>query len=201
MIRAIIFDFGRVISAQKPPDLFARYENDLNLAPDTINAIMFDSDAWDDALLGRKTAQEFWHAIGPELGLTKGEDIDEFRRRYHADEAINPGVAELIHFLHGGYKLAVLSNSPPGLVYWLREWNMDHLFDVVFCSGDEGVVKPDPAAFEMTLGRLGVEPDEAVFIDDTLEHVMAAEALGIYGICFTTAEVLRDRLSALLEFS
>lgn len=201
MIRAIIFDFGRVISAQKPPDLFARYENDLNLAPDTINAIMFDSDAWDDALLGRKTAQEFWHAIGPELGLTKGEDIDEFRRRYHADEAINPGVAELIHFLHGGYKLAVLSNSPPGLVNWLREWNMDHLFDVVFCSGDEGVVKPDPAAFEMTLGRLGVEPDEAVFIDDTLEHVMAAEALGIYGICFTTAEVLRDRLSALLEFS
>ncbi|MBW1748985.1 MAG: HAD-IA family hydrolase [Deltaproteobacteria bacterium] len=57
----------------------------------------------------------------------------------------------------------------------------------------------DPAAFEITLGRLGVEPGAAVFIDDTLEHVTAAETLGLHGICFTTAEVLSDRLNALLE--
>lgn len=199
MIRAIIFDFGRVISAQKPPALFARYEKDLGLAPDSINTIMFDSDAWKDALLGRKTAHGFWCAIGPELGLNSSEEIDGFRRRYHADEAINPGVAKLINLLYGRYKLAVLSNSPPGLVNWLGDWNIRQLFDVVFCSGDEGVVKPDPAAFEMTLGRLGVEPGTAVFIDDTMEHVKAAEALGLHGICFTTAEVLSDRLNALLE--
>jgi len=84
-------------------------------------------------------------------------------------------------------------------VNWLADWNIGHLFDVVFCSGDEGVVKPDPAAFEMTLARLGVEPEEAVFIDDTVEHVRAAEALGIHGICFTTAEVLWDRLNGLLK--
>jgi HAD superfamily hydrolase (TIGR01509 family) len=102
--------------------------------------------------------------------------------------------------LCGRYKLAVLSNSPPGLANWLADWNICNLFDVVFCSGDEGVVKPDPAAFEMTLGRLGVEPGAAVFIDDTLEHVKAAEALGLHGICFTTAEILSDRLKALLEF-
>ena len=55
MIKAVIFDFGRVISAQKPPSLFLRYEVDLGLAPHTINAIMFDSPAWQDALLGHKT--------------------------------------------------------------------------------------------------------------------------------------------------
>ncbi len=200
MIQGIIFDFGRVISAQKPPTLFARYEKDLGLAPESINPIMFDSQAWKDALLGRKTAEAFWYAIGPELGLNSAEEIDAFRRRYHADEAINPGVAELMGLLYGRYKLAVLSNSPPGLVNWLADWNIRHWFDVVFCSGDEGVVKPDPAAFEMTLGRLGVEPGAAVFIDDTLEHVKAAEALGLHGICFTTAEILSDRLNALLEF-
>ncbi len=199
MIRGIIFDFGRVISAQKPPALFARYEKDLGLAPDSINDVMFGSDAWKEALVGRKTAEGFWTAIGPELGLNSAEEVDGFRRRYHADEAINPGVAELIHFLCDRYKLAVLSNSPPGLANWLADWNMRDLFDVVFCSGDEGVVKPDPAAFEMTLGRLGVEPEAAVFIDDTMEHVKAAEALGLHGICFTTAEVLSDRLNALLE--
>jgi putative hydrolase of the HAD superfamily len=199
MIRGIIFDFGRVISAQKPPALFARYEKDLGLAPDSINDVMFGSDAWKEALVGRKTAKGFWTAIGPQLGLNSAEEIDGFRRRYHADEAINPGVAELIHLLCGRYKLAVLSNSPPGLVDWLADWNIRHLFDVVFCSGDEEVAKPDPAAFEMTLGRLGLEPGAAVFIDDTMEHVEAAEALGLHGICFTTAEVLWDRLNVLLK--
>jgi putative hydrolase of the HAD superfamily len=199
MIRAIIFDFGRVITAQKPSSLFARYERDLGLMPDTINPIMFGSHAWQDALLGRKTIEEFWHAIGPRLRLNTPEEIEAFRHRYHTDEAINQGVLKLIHILHGTYKLAVLSNSPPGLVKWLADWKILQLFDVVFCSGDEGVVKPDPVAFKVTLDRLGVEPEEAVFIDDTMGHVKAAQALGLHGIRFATADALSDKLNALLN--
>jgi epoxide hydrolase-like predicted phosphatase len=198
MIKAIIFDFGRVISAQKPPSLFRSYEQDLGLAPGTINPIMFGSSAWQDALLGRKTIEEYWRAIGPALGLHTVERIDQFRRRYHADEAINEGVLDLIRRLHGRYKLAVLSNSPPDLARWLAEWGIRDLFDVVFCSGDEGVTKPDPAAFALTLERLGIAPEEAVFIDDTPGHVEAARALGLYGIHFTTDEALADQLDDLL---
>ena len=68
-IKAVIFDFGRVISAQKPDALFRAYEVDLGLAPETINQIMFESQAWRDALIGRSSAKEFWHRIGPALGL------------------------------------------------------------------------------------------------------------------------------------
>jgi putative hydrolase of the HAD superfamily len=195
MIKAIIFDFGRVISGQKPPSLFRSYEDELGLEPGTINFIMFDSEAWQEALVGRKTVEEFWHEIGPELGLS-GDEVDAFRHRYHADEAINEGVLELILRLHGNYKLAVLSNSPPGLAQWLAEWNVLHPFDVVFCSGDERIAKPDTKAFELTLERLGVKPDEAVFVDDTGEHVEAARKLGLKGILFTTAEELERSLIA-----
>ncbi len=198
MIRAIIFDFGRVISAQKPPSLFRRYEKDLGLAPGTLNPIMFRSQVWQDTLLGRKTAEDFWTAIGAELGLNTLEEIDAFRRRYHGDEAINRGVLDLIRRLHGPYKLAVLSNSPPGLVRWLTDWGILELFDVVFCSGDEGVMKPDPKAFQVTLERLGVRPEEAVFIDDTMEHVRAALKLGLHGIHFTTSAALEEQLGELL---
>jgi HAD superfamily hydrolase (TIGR01509 family) len=69
---------------------------------------------------------------------------------------------------------------------------------VVFCSGDEGIAKPDPKAFELTLERLGLKPNEAVFIDDTREHVEAARKLGLKGILFTTAEELEDELARLL---
>jgi putative hydrolase of the HAD superfamily len=198
MIKAIIFDFGRVISAQKPSSLFRGYEEDLGLAPGKLNEIMFGSEYWQEALVGRKTIEEFWYAIGPKLGLNSLDKIDRFRRRYRSDEAANEGVLDLIRRLQGHYKLAVLSNSPPRLSQWLADWKMLDLFDTVFCSGDEGVVKPDPAAFEITLERLGAEPDEAVFIDDTMEHVEASRKMGLNGILFTTAEALEEDLACLL---
>ena len=200
MIKAIIFDFGRVISSPKPSALFREYEKDLGLAPDSINRIMFDSPLWEDAILGRKTAREFWFAIGPELGLKSREHIDAFRRRYHADESINEPVLNLIRRLHGRYKLAVLSNSPPGLVEWLAEWDLLELFDEVFCSGDESLIKPDPAAYHLILKRLGILPQEAVFIDDTAGHVEAARKIGMHGIVFTKAAELEQALNPLLAF-
>jgi len=198
MIKAIIFDFGRVISAQKPASLFSSYENDLGLEPGTINSIMFDSKAWEDALIGGKTVEEFWQEIGPQLNLNTRTAIDAFRCRYHADEAVNHSVVDLLQRLHGRYKLAVLSNSPPGLSQWLADWNLLDLFDTVFCSGDEGVVKPEPAAFKLTLQRLAVEPEEAVFIDDTDEHVAASRKMGLQAILFTTGEALAEELAGLL---
>jgi len=199
MIRAVIFDFGRVISAQKPATLFRTYEKDLGIPAGTINKLMFDSQAWMDALVGSKTLDTYWEAIGPELGLKTKREIDSFRRRYNADEAINEGVLALIQRLHARFKLAVLSNSPPGLAEWLSEWEILDFFDVVCCSRDEGVVKPDYAAFELTLKKLGVEPEEAVFIDDTYENVKAAREMGLYGILFTTAEALGEELDEVLD--
>ena len=197
-IKTVIFDFGRVISAQKPVSLFRAYESDLGLAPGTINQIMFESQAWQDALVGRISATEFWHAIGPALGLESCRLIDEFRKRYHADESIDEGVLNLIRQLHGGYKLAVLSNNPPGLAQWLSDWEIFDLFDLVYCSGDEGMAKPDPEAYNSTLKRLGVLPHEAIFIDDTIGHVKAAQSLGIHAILFTGSERLKLELNRLL---
>mgnify|MGYP001816880166 FL=1 len=198
MIKAVIFDFGRVISTQKPMALFEGYEQELGLAPGVLNRVMFGSEAWDEVLVGRKNLDEYWLEIGPELGLHTRQEIHAFRYRYFADEAINEGVLESILQLHGRYKLAVLSNAPPRLTKWLADWDILHLFDVVVCSGEEGMVKPDPAIYKLTLARLGVEPGEAVFIDDSPGHVAAARAHGLHGVHFTTAAALADELGTLL---
>ena len=75
MMQAIIFDFGRVITAQKPLSLFRDYEYELGLEPGKLNSIMFGSPAWQDTLLGRKTTEEYWYLIGPELGLNSVDEI------------------------------------------------------------------------------------------------------------------------------
>lgn len=198
MIKTIIFDFGRVISAQKPASLFAAYEAELGLAPGMLNRIMFESPHWEDACLGRIHASDFWHAVGPRIGLTSREAIETFSHRYHADESINSDVLSIIKHLHSRYKLAILSNNPPGLKQWLTDWNILSLFSEVFCSGDEGVMKPDPKAFLIPLARLDTTPEAALFIDDTMTHVRAAENLGIHAIHFTTASALQKSLEAIL---
>jgi putative hydrolase of the HAD superfamily len=198
MIKAIIFDFGRVISAAKPTSLFRSYEAELGLAPGKLNRIMFGSDAWQQVLVGRKTSDEYWREIGPALGLHTPQAVAAFRSRYHADEAINTDVLDVIGRLQGRYKLAVLSNAPAGLARWLADWEILDLFDLVICSGDVGIAKPDPAIFHLALSRLGVAAEEAVFIDDSQGHVQAARALGLHAIHFTTAEAMVAELEGLL---
>jgi len=66
------------------------------------------------------------------------------------------------------------------------------------CSGDEGVTKPDPAILELTLTRLGIVPEEGVFIDDHLGHVEAATEMGLHGIRYTTVDALTTELDDLL---
>ena len=186
-----------MISAARPAACFRAYEDDLGIARDSINRIMFEDPAWQDALVGRLTMKAFWYRIGPSLGLDRRDSIDAFRRRYYRDEAVNPEVMQVIRRLDGHYRLAVLSNHPPGLEQWLVDWGIRNHFQVVFCSGDEGCAKPDPAAYRSTLDRLGVKPAEAVFIDDTEGHVLAARGLGIHGIVFTDGRQLVRELERL----
>jgi putative hydrolase of the HAD superfamily len=195
MIKAVIFDFGRVISAQKKEQLFNSYEEDLGLATGTINQIMFDSPLWDQALLGKITMDEYWQAIGPALNLTSVSEVSSFQKRYYDDERINIDVVHLLQRLHGRYAMAILFNHPAGLMSWLDDWEIADFFDVVFCSGDEGIAKPDPKAYEITLERLGVKSSEAIFIDDTPGHVESAKAIGLSGIVFTDAASLIDELA------
>jgi putative hydrolase of the HAD superfamily len=84
------------------------------------------------------------------------------------------------------------------LADWLSDLGILDLFEVVYCSGDEGRIKPDPVAYNSTLMRLGVLPRETVFIDDTIGHVEAARSLGLFGIWFKSARQLERDLNRVL---
>jgi HAD superfamily hydrolase (TIGR01509 family) len=53
---------------------------------------------------------------------------------------------------------------------------------------EEGVAKPDARIYLRTLLRLGVQPEEAVFVDDKMENVEAARQLGMHSIHFQHTE-------------
>ncbi len=64
-------------------------------------------------------------------------------------------------------------------------------------SGNEGLVKPDPAIYQVLLQRYSINPSRAAFIDDKLENVEAARRLGLRGIHFIDATSARIALREL----
>lgn len=72
----------------------------------------------------------------------------------------------------------------------------DHFRDIVV-SGEEKMMKPDPAIYRLALRRFGLEAGEGIFVDDRRENVEAGEANGFVGHHFTGAAGLRTTLAQL----
>ena len=122
-----------------------------------------------------------------------GPDLDEVAmqraRRAHRDALLSrlrplPGVVELLdQALHAGVATAVASSSE-------REWVEDRLsslgirerFRVLCCREDVERVKPDPALYLAAVEALGVEPREAVAIEDSPNGLVAAVEAGLFSV-------------------
>ena len=110
-----------------------------------------------------------------------------------------PGMADIVRALHArGVPLYAITNFshefwPP---FRAQEAAIFDLFDAIVVSGDEKMLKPDPAIYALALARFGLEGPEAIFIDDREENVRAAEAMGIAGHVFRGADPLAADLRA-----
>jgi epoxide hydrolase-like predicted phosphatase len=71
------------------------------------------------------------------------------------------------------------------------------MFDETVFSAEVGMAKPDARIYQLILNRLGVEPQEAVFVDDFIENVEGARHLGLHAIHFKNSP---QALAALQEF-
>lgn len=69
-------------------------------------------------------------------------------------------------------------------------------FEGMVISGREGVVKPDPAIFEVLCARHGVDPASAVFVDDSAANIATARSLGFRTVHFVDPTQCRVELIA-----
>lgn len=111
-----------------------------------------------------------------------------------------PGTVDILRRLKEGgrYKLYALTNWQAGLFdIALVRYNFLHWFDGRVVSGEEKMRKPFPQFYQRLLDRYQVSADEALFIDDNLRNVKAAEEMGIKSIHFHSPEQLKKELAAL----
>jgi putative hydrolase of the HAD superfamily len=88
-----------------------------------------------------------------------------------------------------------LSNMPaPYADHLERENAFIADFDDGLFSGRVGLMKPQPAMFELALQRFGIDPAQTLFIDDHPGNVDVAQRLGWQALLYTDAAALQSQL-------
>ena len=193
-IEAIVSDFGGVLTTPLL-DAFLGLQADRGIPLEAFGAALARAAADDggenplfELERGRLTEARFVELLGAALREELGREVDLARFGETFFEHLKPN-DELFAFMRTlrerGYRMAILTNN-------VREWEplwrsmlpVDELFEVVVDSGFEGVRKPDRRIYEVTLDRLGVAPEAALFVDDTEVNCDAARTLGMHAVWF-----------------
>ncbi len=192
---AAVFDVGNVLYGWDPESFLARQipEDEARLRfidetglwdwHDTLDGGRDFRDAADE-LSGR--FPEYAHHIsawGERFGETISDPV--------------PGVHAIVAELDArGVPLFAITNFSAD--FWApfraREEAFFGRFRDIVVSGEEKLLKPDPAIYHRALERFGLKADEALFIDDRLINVEGARAVGMPAHLFEGAEGLRARL-------
>lgn len=112
--------------------------------------------------------------------------VVDIRRKHHS---VYPETRGVLESLQGRFRLALLTNGAPRIQREkLRGAGLERYFDSVIVSGEVGIGKPDPRAFELMLAGLGVEASATVMIGDSLRNDIAgAQQAGIKAIWINRA--------------
>ena len=198
MPTSVIFDVGHVLYDWNPRILYER---------------LFDDEQALDVFLD-PVATKDWH-FQHDAGRPFAETSAELSARHPEHAAMialwgprfseqipgpMPGMVALVDELDAAdVPLFAITNFSGEFFapFRAREAAMFDRFRDIVVSGDEKLVKPDPAIFRLALDRFGLRAEQAYFVDDNAANVAAAQALGIRSHLFRGSEPLRAEMVAL----
>lgn len=198
-IRAVIFDYGEVLCYRPKATDFARMAERLQVDPSSFeklyerNRVLYDR--------GQMTAMDYWSGFAADVGIKIDPSTVEWLRQWDVEmwTVLNVTMTRWLENVHNaGLRTAMLSNMHADLVRHVRghfEWI--HHIDHQLFSSELGLAKPDPAIFRDCVDRVGVQPSEALFVDDREINVEVSRALGIHGIRIESVDQLHRDLEAL----
>ena len=192
MIKAIIFDFYGVLVTEK----LITFKETHFKTPEEKEKI---NDLLDELNMNQISRVDFRTRLAEMAGMTL-EQINDMLGKNEPNEKL---LDYIKNELKPRYKLGIISNAPnDSILKYLRPGD-ELIFDYILVSGDFGYIKPEPEIYEEALKQLGVNPGEAVFIDDIVRYCNGAERVGIKAINYKsfdqTVAVLKDTLSANLD--
>lgn len=175
-MKAVVFDLWETLAAWPQEDMGPLFEA-VGLTPEAWTA----PDHRDLRWTGSFQSYLDW------LGIDSGAAAAAFEiRREMTRRSLVPleGAVETLDALRAaGLRLGLISNCSSEVGELWDDSPFAGRFDAVVLSADVGLKKPDPRIFQLTLDRLGAEPDEAVFVGDgESDELPGAQAVGMRAV-------------------
>ena len=195
-IRAVVFDFGNVISTVDVAAFVRRIAPRTDKSLLEIGEIIYGSKLPVLYESGLISSEEFFARFADLCGLRMSQE--EFVPAFTGIFTPIEPTLDLIRRLKGRYRLGLLSNT--------NEWHFRGyietvpvfpLFDTVTLSYEVRQMKPGERIYRDALRKLGLPPEACVFIDDIEENVAAARRLSMRGIRYEGHERLVAALAGL----
>lgn len=208
MIKAVLFDIGGVV-VSSPLAGISKFELLNGIPSNYLNvsiAAMGEQGAWPRLERGELSLSEFYPLFGEEL--SRSENLIPFQKFLDAKKRPFPSfippridgealfktmmatsvpnshmVLAIRKLRRAGLKVGALTNnwhSPTGFSSLPQD--LHELFDDIVESAKVGLRKPDPKIFQLACSRLGIQPNEVVFLDDLGVNLKAASSLGMKAI-------------------
>lgn len=194
-IDTVLFDIGNVFVHWGPRRLYEK------LIPDERQLDYFLSEVvtldWHSEHDRGRSFRE-----GADILSKKFPDHEELIRQFEPrwPETIGPEITGtstiLAELAARGIRLFALTNfSAEKWPEFRKSYAFTRHFRGVVVSGEEGLIKPDPRIFKLTIERFDLKPARTIFVDDRADNVAAAEKLGMIGHQFFNPESLHQFLA------
>jgi HAD superfamily hydrolase (TIGR01509 family) len=194
MIRAVVFDFdGLILDTEFPEfqtwqEIYRAHGCELAL------------EVWATGLGTSADAFDPYTHLQAQLGRLIDREVIQQQRRQRYDELVGakvvlPGVREYIaEAKRLGLHLGVASSSSrQWVVGHLTELSLSAYFDCIKCRDDVPRVKPDPALYQAVVETFGLQPQQAIALEDSPNGIAAAKRAGLF--CVAVPNLLTRQLS------
>jgi epoxide hydrolase-like predicted phosphatase len=188
MIKAIIFDCFGVLTTEA----FHAFRNEYFLnSPEkrsSANQLM-------DNLNAAKISYDVFLSSLAEISGISKEEVETY---LSSSQPNKPLFKYIKDNLKGKYRIGMLSNAGGNWLEQMFGKEKAELFDDVVLSYEHGILKPEAEIYKLAAQRLGVKPEECIFIDDNLGHCKGAQKTGMKSICYQDFLQTQKELNKLL---
>jgi putative hydrolase of the HAD superfamily len=190
---AILIDIGGVLVPDYLTAAATTWGSRLGIAPRAFITALFAGND-DQILIGRTSEAAWWQIVADRLRVR--EDLTaEIRSDLAARHTWNTALLTCLRRIRERATIAIVSNAWPDTRTRIADAGLLDLADAIVLSCEVGHAKPDPRIYAIALHRIGANPTQALFIDDTPGHVDAARSLGMTGHVHANTDETIDRIN------
>ena len=194
-IKALFFDFGGVFT-YSPISAIAEYAQQVNADPMVLGALVFgdygkDTDhSWHKLERGEISFEQAANEIAA-AAKQAGFEIDLIEAfstmGVESQDLVRSDMVDKSKKLKAeGYQMAMITNNIREYsAMWRKLFEVEDIFEHIIDSSQEGMRKPNPDIYHLAMERVGVKPENSLFLDDLEVNVNAAMQVGMQSILVT----------------